>query len=108
MSYNANKLSASAPVVEGVDIKALLYAIIEAAGPGVIKSALIATGLYDPQLSGVVLDQAEPGGGYLVEQELAQGVTYIVLGVGKGVGNQEAGIFVIPATNAPASTEVEK
>ena len=101
MSYNGNKPSASAPVVEGVDIQQVLHAMIAAAGPGVVKSAFVAAGLFDPQLSGVVLDPTEPGGGYLAEQELAQGAIYIVLGVGKGVGNQEPGIHVI----APSPTE---
>ena len=95
MSYNESKPSASAPVSEGVDIQEVIRAIIDAAGPGVIKSAMIAAGLFDPQLSGVVLDPTEPEGGYLVEQELAQGVTYVLLGVGKGVGNQEPGISTV-------------
>lgn len=95
MSYNASKQNASAPVAEGVDIQEVIRAIIDAAGPGVIKSAMIAAGLLDPQLSGVVLDLAEPGGGYLVERELVPGATYIVLGVGKGVGNQEPGISTV-------------
>ncbi len=96
MSYNGNKPSASAPAAEGVDIQRVIAAMIAAAGSGVVKSAFVAAGLFDPQLSGVVLDHTEPGGGYLVEQELAQEVTYIVMGVGKGVGNQEAGITVVP------------
>lgn len=96
MSYNGNKPSASAPAAEGVDIQQVIRALIDAAGPGVIKSAFVAAGLFDPQLSGVVFDPTEPGGGYLAEQELAQGATYIVLGVGKGVGNQEPGIAVVP------------
>ena len=37
-----------------------------------------------------------PGGGYIAEQELAPGVAYIVLGVGKlGVGKLPAGIRVV-------------
>lgn len=95
MSYNASKPSASAPVSEAVDLRQMIRALSDAAGPGVIKSALIAAELLDPQLSGVVIDPEEPGGGYLAEQELAAGVTYIVLGVGKGVGNQVAGISVV-------------
>lgn len=100
MSYNASKQNVSAPVAEGVDIQEVIRAIVAAAGQGVIKSTLIAAGLFDLQLSGIVLDPTEPGGGYLVEQELAQGVTYLVLGVGKRVAIQEPGIRVI-ATPAP-------
>lgn len=99
MSYNASKPNVSAPVAEDVDLREVVHAIIDAAGPGVIKSVVIAAGLFDPQLSGVVLDPTEPGGGYLVEHELAQGITYIVLGVGKGAGSQEPGIFIVPANN---------
>ena len=95
MSYSENKPSASAPIVEGVDIEQLIRALVDAAGPGVVQSAMIAAGLLDPQISGVVLDPTEPGGGYLVETELAQEVTYIVLGVGKGVGSCAPGISVI-------------
>jgi hypothetical protein len=95
MSHNVSKPSASAPVAEGVEIEQVIRALSAAAGPGVIQSAMVAAGLFDPQLSGVVLDPSEPGGGYLAEMELAQGVTYLVLGVGKGVGNTEAGIRVV-------------
>ncbi len=95
MSYNENKPNASAPVAEGVDIQEVIRAIIDAAGPGVIKSAMIVAGLLDPQLSGVVLDSTEPGGGYLVERELVPGATYVLLGVGMGVGNQEPGISTV-------------
>lgn len=99
MSSNANEPNVSAPVADdAADLQELIHTIAAAAGPNVVKSAMIATDLYDPQISGVVFDADEPGGGYVAAQELAQGVTYIVLGVGKlGVGKQPAGIRIITA-----------
>lgn len=100
MSHNVKQPNVSAPVAEAamLDPESMIRAIVAAVGPGVVKSALIAGGLFDPQLSGVVIDTSEPGGGYVVEQELAQGVTYIVLGV--GVGNQEPGITVVKVADS--------
>lgn len=94
MSHNASKLSASAPAVEGVDTNELIRAIAAAVPHGIIKSVMVASGLLDLSISGVVLDSSEPGGGYLAEQELAPGATYIILGVGRGVGI-EPGIILI-------------
>ncbi len=102
MSHNVSKPSVSAPAAEGVDVEQLARALIATAGPGVVTSAIAISGLFDPQLSGVVIDPDEPGGGYLVERELAQGVTYILLGVGKGVGI-ERGITPLPV-ETPATT----
>jgi hypothetical protein len=57
---------------------------------------MLITDVLDGQISGVVLDPTEPGGGYVTEQELAPAATYVVLGVGKlGVGKLPAGIRVI-------------
>lgn len=96
MSSNANEPNVSAPVAdEATDLQKLIHAIAAAAGPGIIKSAMIANDLYDPQISGVVFDADEPGGGYVAAQELAQGTTYILLGVGKlGVGKLPPGITI--------------
>ena len=97
MSSNENEQSVSALVADDTaDIQQLIHVIAAAAGLGVVKSAMIATDLYDPQLSGVVFDANEPGGGYVASQELAQGVTYLLLGVGKlGVGKLPPGITVV-------------
>lgn len=67
-----------------------------AAAPGVVQSIMLITDVIDGQVSGVVLDPSEPGGGYIAEQELAPAATYILLGVGKlGVGKLTSGIRVM-------------
>lgn len=103
MSHNASKQNASAPTAEGVDAQQVIRVIAASVPPGVIKSVMVASGLLDVSISGVVLDPSEPGGGYLAEQELAPGATYIILGVGKGVGI-EPGITLVDGCQ-PAPTE---
>lgn len=96
MSTNATSPSASAPGADTdtADLEGVVRAIL-AAAPGVVQSIMVVADVLDGNISGVVLDPTEPGGGYISEQELAPGVTYIVLGVGKlGVGNHPAGIRV--------------
>ncbi len=101
MSHNANRPSASAPVAEGVDTQQVIRVIAAAVPHGVIKSDMVASGLLDLSISGVVLDPSEPGGGYLAEQELAPGATYIILGVGKGVGIEPGIILINKVAPAP-------
>ena len=75
----------SAPAVDH-DLAGVLQAIATAV-PGVVASIMVINDVLDGNISGVVLDPDEPGGGYVAEQELAPGVVYLVLGVGKlGVG----------------------
>lgn len=102
MSTNANALNPSAPEVAGIDGGLLgVVDVLRTAAPGVVKSIMIVADVLDGVVSGVVLDDAEPGGGYVAEQELAQGVTYLILGVGKlGVGNMPAGIHVVEVKEA--------
>ena len=95
MSTSATSPNASAPAADR-DLAGVVQAIA-AAIPGVVQSIMVVIDVLDGNVSGVVLDADEPGGGYVAEQELAQGVTYILLGVGKlGVGKFPAGIRVVP------------
>lgn len=93
MSTNATLPSASVPAAEH-DLQAVVQTIA-AALPGVVQSVMVVADVLDGNVSGVVLDPDEPGGGYVSEQELAPGVVYLILGVGKlGVG-MPPGIHVI-------------
>lgn len=82
MSSNESKLSASAPsaVAEPMGIVGVVRTIHEAL-PGVVQSVIVVANVFDGLISGVVLDPSEPGGGYVSEQELAQGAVYLVLAV---------------------------
>lgn len=96
MSTSASKPSASASAVTDppADLEGVVRAVT-AAVPGVVQSVMVVADVLDGNISGVVLDPEEPGGGYIAEQELAPGVVYLVLGVGKlGVGNVPAGVRV--------------
>jgi len=78
-----------------LDLEDVVRAIAGAV-PGVAVTVMLAVDLLAPAISGVVEDPDEPAGGYLDEQELAKGVTYIILGVGKlGVGKLPAGIHIV-------------
>lgn len=99
MSTNATLPSASAPAAEH-DLHGVVQ-VIAAALPGVVQSVMAVADVLDGNVSGVVLDPDEPGGGYVSEQELAPGVVYLILGVGKlGVGKLPAGIRIL-ATEDP-------
>lgn len=99
MSTNVTLPSASAPAAEH-DLQEVVQTIA-AAVPGVVQSIMVVADVLDGNVSGVVLDPDEPGGGYVSEQELAPGVVYLILGVGKlGVGKLPAGIRVM-ATEDP-------
>ena len=94
MSTNATSPNVSAPAVDH-DLAGVLQAIATAV-PGVVASIMVINDVLDGNISGVVLDPDEPGGGYVAEQELAPGVVYLVLGVGKlGVGKLGVGIHVM-------------
>lgn len=94
MSTNANSPNTSAPAAER-DLAGVVQTIT-AAVPGVVQSVMVIANVLDANVSGVVLDLDEPGGGYVSEQELAPGVVYLILGVGKlGVGKLPAGIHVM-------------
>ena len=102
MSTSANKPEPSAPAAAEAESGVLgVVRAMCAAAPGVVQSIMLIHDVLDGQVSGVVLDPSEPGGGYISEQELAPDVTYIVLGVGKlGVGKLSPGIRIIPAEEA--------
>lgn len=81
MSINGKQPSVSVPAL-AVDLDSILTSI-KAALPGVVQSVIVVSaGVVDGEVSGVVLDDTEPGGGYISSQELATGCTYILLGVG--------------------------
>lgn len=96
MSTSVTRPSASAPPAADApaDLEGVVKAIA-AAVPGVVQSVMVVADVLDGNVSGVVLDPEEPGGGYVDEQELAPGVVYLILGVGKrGVGKTPAGVRV--------------
>ncbi len=103
MSTSANKPEPSAPAAVEAEHELLgVVRAMSAAAPGVVQSIILVTDVLDGQVSGVVLDATEPGGGYVAEQELAPGVAYIVLGVGKlGVGKLPPGIRVLTTEANP-------
>lgn len=67
--------------------------IIRDALPGVVTSAMVIANVVDGLVSGVVLDPAERGGGYISEQELAARATYLLIGV--GVESDVSGVVVL-------------
>lgn len=106
MSTNATLPSASAPAAEH-DLQEVVQTIA-AAVPGVVQSLMIVADVLDGSISGVVLDLMEPGGGYVSEQELAPGVVYLVLGVGKvGVDSQPAGVHVANDWLSPSEIVID-
>lgn len=98
MSTNATSPSASAPDTDTAavpDLEGVVRAIL-AAAPGVVQSIMVVRDVLDGSISGVVLDPAEPGGGYVDEQELAPGVVYLILGVGKvDAGTLPDGVHIV-------------
>jgi len=98
MSTSATSPSASAPATDIAavpDLAGVVRAIL-ATAPGVVQSIMVVRDVLDGNISGVVLDPAEPGGGYVDEQELAPNTTYLVLGVGSIDADQlPAGISIV-------------
>lgn len=98
MSTSATSPNASAPAIDQADTADLQGVVqaITAAVPGVVQSLMVIVNVHDGNVSGVVLDPDEPGGGYVAEQELAPGVAYLVVGVGRlGVANHPAGVHIL-------------
>jgi len=91
MSTNANEPSPSA-AADKVDLAGVVQMIRDAL-PGVVTSMMVVGNVIDGLISGVVLDPAEKGGGYVSEQELASHATYLVVGV--GVETDASGVIVL-------------
>lgn len=91
MSTNASEPSQSAtadkPTLAGV------VRVIREALPDIVTSVMVVGNVIDGLISGVVLDPAEKGGGYISEQELAARSTYLVIGL--GVESDAAGVVVL-------------
>lgn len=95
MSTNASEPSQSAAAVaepQRPDLAGVVRTIREHL-PGVVTSMMVVGNVIDGLISGVVLDPAEKGGGYISEQELASKATYLVLGL--GVESDAAGVVVL-------------
>ncbi len=92
MSTKESEPSPSAAAVDKADLPGVVR-IIRDALPGVVKSMMVVGNVIDGLISGVVLDPAEKGGGYISEQELAARATYLVIGL--GVDSDAAGVIVL-------------
>lgn len=91
MSTNASEPRQSA-AADKVDLAGVVRVIRDSL-PGVVTSVMAVANVLDGMISGVVLDADEKGGGYISEQELAPGATYLVIGV--GVESDTAGVLVL-------------
>jgi hypothetical protein len=68
---------------------------------------MVVSGVVDGEVSGVVMGDT-PDDDYIASQELAAGVVYLIVGVGKIPTAQPAGVVIVPqATPAPAGAEEE-
>lgn len=91
MSTNESEPSVLETTAER-DLPGVVKAIRDAL-PGVVTSMMVVANVVDGLISGVVLDPAEKGGGYISEQELAHRATYLIIGV--GVETAAAGVVVL-------------
>ena len=95
MSTTAREPSQSAAAVsepQRPDLAGVVQ-MLRHALPGVVTSMMVVGNVIDGLISGVVLDPAEKGGGYISEQELASRSTYLVIGL--GVESDAAGVVVL-------------
>jgi hypothetical protein len=67
---------------------------IRAALGDVCRVVMVVSGVVDGEVSGVVMGDA-PDDDYIAAQELAAGVVYLVIGVGKMPTTQPAGVVVL-------------
>ena len=97
--------TASVPAPQGAKIPTADDAIaaIRAALGSACRAVMVVSGVVDGEVSGVVMGDA-PDDDYISSQELAAGVVYIVVGVGKLATAQPAGVVVLPTPpQEPAS-----
>ena len=93
---------ANAPAPPGANIVTAETAIeaIRLALGSACRVGMVVSGVVDGELSGVVMGDTQDDD-YVSSQELAAGVVYIVVGVGKMPTVQPSGVVVLAATPAP-------
>ena len=93
---------ANAPAPPGANIVTAETAIeaIRAALGSACRVVMVVSGVVDGEVSGVVIGDTQDDD-YVSSQELAAGVVYIVVGVGKMPTVQPSGVVVLAATPAP-------
>lgn len=69
--------------------------IIRAVLGDLCRVVMVASGVVDGEISGVVLGEDEADGDYISSQELADGSAYIVIGLGKLPTEQEPGVVIL-------------
>ncbi len=84
-SVNNVQKKAVASVEEAIDV-------VRAALGDTVTSIMIATSVVDGELSGVVLGEDED---YISGEELVDGVTYILVGLGRLKTSAEPGVTVV-------------
>ena len=95
---------ANAPAPPGANIVTAETAIeaIRVALGSACRVVMVVSGVVDGEVSGVVMGDTQDDD-YVSSQELAAGVVYIVVGVGKMPTVQPSGVVVLPA--APEVTQ---
>ena len=93
---------ANAPAPPGANIVTAETAIeaIRVALGSACRVVMVVSGVVDGEVSGVVMGDTQDDD-YVSSQELAAGVVYIVVGVGKMPTVQPSGVVVLAATPAP-------
>jgi hypothetical protein len=89
-------ITETAHAPQGVEIATAEDAIaaIRAALGDTCKVIMIVSGVVDGEVSGVVLND-NPDDDYIDSQELAAGVVYLVVGVGKKPTEHPAGVVIL-------------
>ena len=93
---------ANVPAPQGVKIPTVedtIETIRAALGP-LCRVVMVVSGVIDGEVSGVVMGDTQDDD-YISSQELAAGVVYIVVGVGKLATAQPAGVVVLPEPPQP-------
>ena len=93
---------ANVPAPPGANIVTAETAIeaIRVALGSACRVVMVVSGVVDGEVSGVVMGDTQDDD-YVSSQELAAGVVYIVVGVGKMPTVQPSGVVVLAATPAP-------
>lgn len=86
-----------APAQHGANIATTEDAIktIRAALGETCRVLMVVSGVVDGEVSGVVIPDDDPDNDYIAAQELADGVVYLVVGVGKLPTEQAAGVVIV-------------
>ena len=93
---------ATVPAPQGANIGTAETAaeVIRAALGSACRVIMVVSGVVDGEVSGVVMGDT-PDDDYISSQELAAGVVYLIVGVGKVPTVQPSGVVVLAATPAP-------